>query len=70
MPRSSTRFMSSRVSSDTGKSRLAKNQTQLLSLVELANLVLAKRCEGRIEGGQCVLNLAWRPDRPPEVVKY
>ncbi|MDZ7853548.1 MAG: IS5 family transposase [Halomonas sp.] len=30
---------------------LAKNEAQLFSLFALANLVLAKRCEGRIDGG-------------------
>jgi len=29
---------------------LAKNQAQLFSLFSLANLVLAKRCEGRVDG--------------------
>ena len=29
---------------------LAKNQAQLFSLFALANLVLAKRCEGRVDG--------------------
>jgi IS5 family transposase len=29
---------------------LAKNQAQLFSLFGLANLVLAKRCEGRVNG--------------------
>jgi IS5 family transposase len=29
---------------------LAKNQAQLFSLFGLANLLLAKRCEGRVNG--------------------
>ncbi|MDM7482454.1 MAG: transposase, partial [Halomonas sp.] len=29
---------------------LAKNQAQLFSLFGLANLVLATRCEGRVDG--------------------
>jgi len=33
---------------------LAKNQAQLFSLFGLANLVLASRCEGRVDGAVCL----------------